>query len=111
MRGLVCGGRHYERLFAVMDDVVSHESDFVLIHGNAPGADSLADAWGLSRRAYVDYPAQWQRLGRAAGPLRNQKMIDEWRPDLVVAFPGGSGTADMVKRAHAAGIPVRMVTE
>ena len=50
--------------------------------------------------------ADWAKHGRKAGPIRNQRMIDEGRPDLVVAFPGGTGTADMVERARVAGIRV-----
>ena len=52
------------------------------------------------------YPAQWDVYGRRAGPIRNQEMIDEGKPDGVVAFPGGKGTADMVRRAEAAGLKV-----
>jgi hypothetical protein len=48
--------------------------------------------------------ADWEKLGRSAGPIRNQAMLDEGRPDLVVAFPGHHGTADMVRRARAAGV-------
>jgi hypothetical protein len=48
--------------------------------------------------------------GKAAGPIRNQRMIDEGKPDLVIAFPGGRGTADMVSRAKKAGIPVQEIT-
>lgn len=52
------------------------------------------------------YPADWKRDGRGAGPIRNQRMIDEGKPHIVIAFPGGKGTADMVMRAEMAGIPV-----
>ena len=59
------------------------------------------------------FPADWIRHGRAAGPIRNEQMLREGCPDLVVAFhddPGlGRGTADMVRRALAAGVPVRFV--
>ena len=51
----------------------------------------------------MEMPADWTKHGKAAGPIRNQKMLDEC-PDLVVAFPGGKGTADMVRRAMKAGI-------
>jgi hypothetical protein len=47
------------------------------------------------------YHADWQ-LGRKAGPIRNQRMLDEGRPELVIAFPGGRGTSDMTARARAA---------
>lgn len=52
------------------------------------------------------YPAQWSLHGRSAGPRRNQRMLDEGRPDLVLAFPGARGTADLVRRAQAAGVLV-----
>jgi hypothetical protein len=52
------------------------------------------------------YPADWRLHGRAAGPIRNTLMLVEGRPDLVVAFPGGQGTADMTKKALRAGVKV-----
>ena len=83
----------------------------VLIHGAARGADEGAARWakseGIASRAY---PANWRKHGKAAGPIRNQQMLDDGRPDFVVAFPGGRGTADMVRRAHAAGVPVYEVS-
>jgi hypothetical protein len=33
-------------------------------------------------------------------------MLEDFRPDLVVAFPGGRGTADMVRRADGAEVPI-----
>jgi hypothetical protein len=53
--------------------------------------------------------ADWNTHGRAAGPIRNQRMLDEVKPELVVAFPGGRGTADMVRRAREAGVNVYLV--
>ena len=71
-----------------------------IIHGGAPGADMLAaevaQELGIPARAY---PADWRKHGRAAGPIRNQLMLDDGKPDIVVAFPGGKGTADMIRRA------------
>ena len=54
----------------------------------------------------MEYPAPWKRFGPSAGGIRNQQMLDEGKPDLVVAFPGGKGTADMVRRAENAGVKV-----
>lgn len=110
---LVCGGRGYGNralLYDVLD--VAHAANPIvgIVHGGAAGADALAGAWardnGCPEREYL---ADWDALGRAAGPLRNQKMLDETKPDLVIAFPGGAGTADMVRRAKAAKVPVVMV--
>lgn len=52
------------------------------------------------------FRADWEQCGRQAGPLRNARMLAEGRPDAVIAFPGGKGTADMVRKARAAGLPV-----
>ena len=78
-----------------------------LIHGGAKGADYLAARWaennGIPCKAY---PADWDRHGRAAGPIRNQMMLDTEKPFAVIAFPGGRGTDDMRKRAIAIGVHV-----
>ncbi len=54
------------------------------------------------------FRALWERHGRAAGVIRNQAMLD-YGIDLVLAFPGGRGTADMVRRARSAGVAVAAV--
>lgn len=117
-RVLVCGGRDFSDRAAVArvlrpykpENIISDVSDCILIVGGAPGADTLAEEWadvyGVRKRVFL---ADWNTHGRAAGPIRNQRMIDEGKPDLVVAFPGGRGTDDMVKRAEKAGIPVMRV--
>lgn len=120
MRVLVCGGRTYndkDRVWRTLDEIagISEEQPLaahvVVIHGGALGADILADAWAVTSYAGIaQYLPYWKGQGRAAGPIRNQRMIDDGKPDLVVAFPGGKGTADMVRRARAAGIPVREIS-
>ena len=109
MRVLVTGGRDFsdrELLFEALDGLHSTHGFTVLIHGDANGADRLSGEWATSRGIKVEvHPADWKKHGRAAGPIRNQKMLEQ-KPDLVVAFPGGNGTADMVRRAKEAGIEV-----
>lgn len=116
MRVLVCGGRDYSDasvLWGELDTLrqqAPHDC-MVVIQGGAHGADQMAREWCESRKVeYENYAADWKANGKAAGPIRNQRMIDEGKPDLVVAFPGGKGTADMVRRTTAAGVPVRTVT-
>lgn len=78
-----------------------------LIHGGARGADEGGADWGRSEHANVNcFKANWRKHGKAAGPIRNQQMIDEGQPDIAIAFPGGKGTADMTRRLEAAGIPI-----
>jgi hypothetical protein len=79
----------------------------VIIHGAASGADTLAKKWARGNRCPDEaYYADWKAHGRAAGPIRNRLMIEEGKPDLVIAFPGGRGTENMKKQARAAGIEV-----
>jgi YspA, cpYpsA-related SLOG family len=107
VRVLVCGGRGFHDA-ALMNRTLEAYPITVLIQGEADGADRMAATWAASRRIQVErYPADWRRHGKAAGPIRNQQMLDIGRPDLVIAFPGGHGTADMVRRAIQAGIEVR----
>lgn len=119
MRLLICGGRDLDRISAwnwlernAKDEIAFaanlHQFTIeVVIHGGARGADEAAADWGKSEHAQViAFPADWKKHGKAAGPIRNQKMIDEGRPDVVLALPGGRGTADMIRRAEGAGLPV-----
>lgn len=113
LRVLVCGGRRYEnqgRVFQVLDDLSWGSPLMHVIQGGASGADMLARAWAASRGNTCDgYPADWAVYGRAAGPVRNQEMLEKGRPDLVVAFPGNRGTTDMVERARRRGVSVLLV--
>lgn len=109
MRVLVTGGRDFndrELLFDALDRLHATHTFTVLIHGDANGADRLSGEWAVATGIAVEaHPADWKKHGRAAGPIRNQKMLEE-NPELVVAFPGGRGTADMVRKAKSAGLKV-----
>lgn len=110
MRLLVCGGRDYcnkAAVFAALDRAHAKRPVSVLIHGGARGADSLAEDWAICHHVEVAaFPADWQRNGKSAGPIRNMRMLAEGKPDGVVAFPGGCGTEHMVTLARDAGLPV-----
>lgn len=112
---LVCGGRDYDDqdfLEAYLDKLAEKYRITKLIHGGALGADTLASSWAWSRDIpRKEYRAKWEKHGNAAGPVRNQEMLDKEHPELVVAFPGGSGTAHMVKIAKKAGIEVLEVEQ
>ncbi len=64
---------------------------------------------GIPREPYEVRQGEWDEIGKKAVPLRNQRMLDEGNPDLVVAFPGGGGTKDMVRRAVKARVPIHGV--
>src|SRR5215475_12388663 len=81
MRVLVCGGRDFDDL-PLLGDVLERVHARHVIH------------------------ADWGQFGSGAGPIRNSKMLAEGKPEMVLAFPGGRGTANMVKQARSAGVSV-----
>ena len=116
LRVLVCGGRDYsdrdfmDRYLRMFDRRKGPIK--LIISGEARGADTLAKQWAIGCGCpYLGFPANWKVFGRDAGPTRNQQMLDEGKPDWVIAFKGGRGTADMVARAEKAGLPVWKVGE
>jgi hypothetical protein len=112
---LVCGGRWYSGrgLWQKLDEF--HNGTLgpitLVVEGGARGADKIGMEWAAAAGiACITYAADWS-LGPKAGPLRNQRMLDDGRPDMVVAARGGVGTADMMARARLGGVPVVEVTE
>lgn len=78
-----------------------------IIEGGATGVDSVAADFALMDGCAIEeYQAKWKEHGASAGPIRNRRMIEEGKPDLVIAFPGGKGTANMIAQAKAYKIPV-----
>lgn len=136
MRILVCGGRDFanvaelpwnmpgddpERLRVereyefgwqwlenhILDLEDSIYGELIIITGMATGADTLGYDFGKNYADKVlEFPADWNTYGRKAGPIRNKQMLEEGKPDLIVAFPGGRGTAHMVRIAKEAGVKV-----
>ena len=109
-RVLICGGRAYSnkaQLTFMLDQMHKQAKFSCVITGAAHGADALAEDWATRNALDIEtYPANWACDGKAAGPIRNLKMLAEGKPDLVIAFPGGKGTAHMKKIARAHGIQV-----
>lgn len=110
-RVLVCGGRDFHDYDFINNELIrlNHQRGpfTCVIHGAATGADEEAMGWArMMKIPHKPVAAEWEKHGKAAGPIRNQRMIDEGKPDLVIAFPGGRGTADCVHRAEKAGIEV-----
>lgn len=116
MRVLVCGARDYHdkgKVWRRLDELKRlYPTTLVIIEGEARGADTYAREWAekyLSPNYLKKFPAQWKIYGRGAGPLRNKQMLEEGKPDLVLAFggKGGTGTNHMISIAKRAGVPVR----
>ncbi len=103
----VCGGRDFADVAAAHKALRKHtQGGDVIVHGDAWGADKLAEGWAeYHGHSVIRVPALWKRHGRGAGPMRNA-VIASLPLAMLIAFPGGVGTADMVARARKAGIEV-----
>ena len=110
MRVLVCGGRGFPDaafLNSELDRLHAIHHFKVLIEGCARGADHLAGLWAnASDVERLKFPADWKGLGHRAGYIRNLQMLRKGNPNLVIAFPGGKGTAHITRIARGANIPV-----
>jgi ABC-type Fe3+-hydroxamate transport system substrate-binding protein len=109
MRILVTGGRKFadkELLFTFLDRLHQERGITLIIHGAAQGADSLADEWSKARGVEtLPCLADVERYKRAVWDEQCKQMLAH-KPDLVVAFPGGNGTANMVQLAQKTGVEV-----
>lgn len=107
MRLLVTGGRDYHDYNAFLLAVQILPKPDCIIHGNAKGADNLADKYGLSVGIpVIRVPAEWDYYGNAAGMIRNEWMITLLSPTYCMALPGGRGTSGMVNLCIKNNIPV-----
>lgn len=107
---LVTGGRQFNDLEMAFDAIAAiHEAMPIslLVHGDATGADTLAgDVAKEIGINVVKCPANWTKYKKGAGHVRNKFMLDMFEIDLVLAFPGGNGTADMKRQSATAEIDV-----
>lgn len=116
MRVLVCGDRNWrdrDFIYKELDKLAKEISIDCIIEGDARGADRIAGYWARRNRILnLKFPADWHTLGRKAGPLRNIQMLDEGKPDLVLAFhddiDNSKGTKHMITIAQERNIPVRL---
>lgn len=112
-RILVCGGRNFNNwiaLEAILDEFKSISTIECIITGDAPGADACARIWatrsGIEKQVFA---ARWDDYSRAAGPLRNQEMLDQGKPTMAIVAPGGRGTKDMLTRLKKSKVRVWLV--
>ena len=126
MRLLVCGSRAYgfePMLRRTLDALHAESPVHTVIEGGARGADALGARWALDQGIEVEtYPADWGRHGKRAGYLRNVEMLEQGKPDFVLAFvirlngdtadqalAASRGTAMMVQLAKDAGVRGRLI--
>lgn len=108
MRVVVTGGRDYLNARHIEDVLDGLKPDDVFVGDCPTGADSLARNWCRRKGVPVQsFTALWSLHGRAAGPMRNEQMLRAAGPAaIVIAFPGGRGTADCIRKAKGLGMSV-----
>ena len=111
MRILVCGDRNWTDVKTIEDYIKTLPRGSVVIQGMCNGADLIARKRAkIHRLEVIDFNPDWERFGRAAGPIRNRDMLEKGKPDRVVAFHNnlahGKGTQNMINQAVDAGVPV-----
>lgn len=113
MKVLVCGGRDYtntQKLYSILDEIHRETPVDLIIEGDARGADRMAGYWAKKNKVDLKlFPADWEKHGKGAGHIRNRQMLEEGQPDLIVAFPGGQGTANMKSLAKYLGYTVLVI--
>lgn len=118
MRVLIFGSRDWTDQFPIWCVLNGYRSDdlpMTLVNGRGRGADAIAWEWAKLNSVDRDpYPAEWTKLGRAAGPIRNQRMVDEGKPEVAWGFvtrplPASRGSFDMAQRLWAANIETYIV--
>ncbi len=119
MRVLICGDRNWDKQIPLDVLVGGFAAVYgapmvTVIHGAARGADTMAGSAAIRHGCQVEmFPAKWDEHGKAAGPIRNQQMLDEGKPDVVFAFhdnlAASKGTKHMVAIAKKAGIPTYVI--
>lgn len=118
-RIIVAGGVHfndYKALENTLDEFFKcvSKDEIEIISGHARGADSLGERYAQEHDIKCTvFPADWKKYGRAAGPIRNKKMLEyamEQQAGLVAFWNGESkGTKNMISIAEKAGIEVKIV--
>lgn len=113
---LIAGGRNYTdraTFDRVVLDIIGNDPDTVIVEGGAPGADTMAREYAISHGLeHAEFRAEWGLYGRAAGPVRNDKMTaytSEKGGSALFFWDGKSrGTAQCIRSAQRRGLPVRI---
>ena len=99
MRVIVAGGRDFKN-WELLCETLNEKKDLIdeVVCGEAWGADRFGKTWAMTNNVPVkSFPAQWDKYGRAAGPIRNKEMAEY--ADYLIAFWDGKprGTRNMIE--------------
>ena len=113
---IICGSRDWTDRETIATVLSVAPKWLIVVNGAAPGADSIADeVWRTEFGGKtISVPAEWEKYGKAAGPIRNKAML-AYSPRFVVAFHDhlerSKGTRSMLTLAKKQNIPTYLVTQ
>ena len=111
MRLLICGGRHFDNAARIEAELSAlHVASFisVIIHGGLPGIGGAAEAWARRNKVHViRYPANFS-LGKSGDATRDEFMLADSRAEMLLVFPGGRRTAELLREARRKLVPVML---
>mgnify|MGYP001594148271 FL=1 len=111
MRLLVCGGRHFDDAVLVEGELQAFHAASpisVLIHGGLPGIGIPLESWARRNKVHViRYPANFS-LGKSGDATRDEFMLADSRAEMLLVFPGGRRTAELLREAGRKLVPVML---
>lgn len=121
-RVIIAGSRKYNdyyRMLEELDNLGIHLINTIdpieIVSGHAPGADTLGERFAKAYNYPLKiFPADWDKYGKAAGPIRNEQMAKyaaEADRGILIAFPIGEsrGTNNMIKLAKHYGLEIHVI--
>ena len=110
---LCCGDRNWTDYSKIFIRLSKLSKDTIIIQGEARGADLLSKRAAIKLGLkHLDFPANWAKYGKAAGPKRNKQMLEQL-PDLVIAFhsniESSKGTKNCIEQAKKRNIQVEII--
>ena len=113
---IFCGDRNWNNFKVIEQVILSYPPDLTIVEGDCRGADKISGYLGRQlKRTVISVRAEWEIYGHGAGPIRNRKMIREYKPVEVVAFHNNinssKGTHDMIVASLEVGLSVKLYND
>lgn len=111
MKVIIAGSRYpsNKAVLNVLDSLITNEVEKLILYTSNTGVPGISAHWAEENNKKVSYYSLNHDQGRAASAVRNRNMLSKESPDLVIAFPGGSGVRDLVKASSSKGVPVKSI--
>ena len=109
---IVAGTRYYEdrdTLYKILDSIIRPGD--IIVSGKCPtGADKFGEDYAEENGHEIDpYPADWDKYGLAAGPIRNEQMASVANIAIVAWNGKSKGTRNLIKHCRSYDVPVKMI--